>query len=117
MKKLIVLFSAMVVAAGASAQTERTATNPVQAQQQDRADRQAPLKGEKVERENRWQESIESANTVDPDFQGRSSQHTTASGMGQPQTATEGKERSTAADKTSGKATVDTQDVEDKNKK
>ena len=117
MKKLIVLFSGMIIAAGAAAQADRTtasATQPqvqtqAQTQKQDSTDRRTPVTTGR-ERENRWQESIESANSVDPDFQGSSKQQATASGMGQPTTATEGR---TAP----AKPKTDAQDVEDKTRK
>jgi len=111
MKKLIVLFSSVIIAAGAAAQTERTATPATQATQaQGTTDRQAPVTSERGKRQNPVQEHDESANSVDPDFQGSSKQQTTSSGMGQPK---ESSERNAKSDKTKS----DVQNVEDKTKK
>jgi len=107
MKKLIVLFTGVIIAAGAAAQTDKTGSNAQQAAQ---ADRQAPVSSERAKRPNTAAEPQESANSVDPDFQGSSGQHTTSSGMGQPKKDTT---RPTKADKTG----ADVQDIEDKTKK
>lgn len=105
MKKLIALCTGMIIAAGAAAQVERTGPAAVQSGQTG-----AATATDKTERKNAFEESIESANTVDPDFQGRSKQETTASGMGQP---TKDPDRSKNADKPK----ADAQDVEDKTRK
>jgi len=105
MKKLIVLCSGLIIAAGAAAQTERTTPAAVQSGQTGK-----PVATDKTERKNAFQESVESANAVDPDFQGSSKQETTSSGMGQPKTDTDKKSNAS-------KPTSDAQDVEDKTKK
>ena len=107
MKKVIALFSGMIIAAGAAAHADRTGTTA--AQPTNSVERKAPVSADR-ERENRAKEGPESANIVDPDFQGSSKQQATASGMGQPTTATEGRTDAT-------KPKTDAQDVEDKTKK
>jgi len=108
MKKLIVLMSGLIIAAGAAAQ-DRTGSNTAQPAKAGTVDRQAPVKSDSDKRVNPAAEPVGSANTVDPDFQGSSKQETTASGMGQPTTATE---RTSKTSKTGS----DTQDVENKTK-
>jgi len=110
MKKIIALFSGMIIAAGASAQADRTGSTSAQPTKADSAQRQASGSGDNVKRDNRAKEPPESANIVDPDFQGRSKEETTASGMGQPTTARNG-----AAN--GNKNTSEVRDVEDKSKK
>lgn len=105
MKKLIALCSGMIIAAGAVAQVTQTGPAAVQSGQTG-----AATASDKTERKNAFEESIESANTVDPDFQGSSKQETTSSGMGQPKKDTD---RASTADKPKS----DAQDVEDKTKK
>lgn len=109
MKKLIVLFSGMIIAASAAAQADRTGSNTVQAGKAG-IDRQVPVENDPTKRENQAKEPPESANVVDPDFQGSSKQESTASGMGQPTQATE---RKSSATRTGSSA----QDAEDKTKK
>lgn len=109
MKKVIALFSGMIIAAGAAAQADRSGTTA--AQPTNSVERKAPVSGER-ERENPAKEGPESANIVDPDFQGSSKQQTTSSGMGQPK---QGSERTSPADKTKPQV-QDAQDVEDKTK-
>jgi hypothetical protein len=110
MKKLIALFSGMIIAAGASAQVERAGSTSAQPTKADSAQRQASGSSDNVKRDNRAKEPPESANIVDPDFQGSSKEETTASGMGQPTTAKNG-----AAN--GNKTTSEVRDVEDKSKK
>jgi len=109
MKKFIVLFSGMIIAAGAAAQADRTGSNAVQAGKAG-IDRQVPVENDPTKRENAAKEPPESANIVDPDFQGSSKQETTASGMGQPK---QKDERAGNATRTGSSA----QDAEDKTKK
>jgi len=104
MKKLIALCSGMIIAAGAAAQADRTAPTTAQSAQTGK-----PTPADKTERKNASQESADSANAVDPDFQGSSKQETTSSGMGQPRKDTE---RTSNA----SKPKIDAQDVEDKTK-
>lgn len=108
MKKLIVLFSGMIIAAGAAAQADRTGSNAVQAGKAG-IDRQVPPNNDPNNRQNRVAENPESASSVDPDFQGSSKGGTTASGMGQ---AGKDSQRSANATRTGSSA----QDAEDKTK-
>ena len=106
MKKVIVLLSGVIIAASAAAQADKTGSNANPAARTGTTvDRQLPVNNDK--RENPAAEGPESANIVDPDFQGSSKQETTASGLGQPK-----KEGARA----SSKDRSDTQDVEDKTK-
>lgn len=93
MKKLIVLLSGLIIAAGAAAQTEK-----------------APVKADPDKRENPAAEAPESANSVSPDFQGSSKAESTASGMGQPK-------KDTKPAPTSRETGSSAQDAEDKTKK
>lgn len=115
MKKVIALFSGLLsgllIAGGAAAQADRTGTTA--AQPTNSVERQAPVGNDRDKRENPHREGPESANIVDPDFQGSSKQETTASGMGQPKKEDT---RTSPADKTKPQV-QDTQDVEDKTKK
>ena len=107
MKKVIVLLSGLVIAASAAAQADKTGSHTTEATRTGNIDRQIPANTERDKRENPAVEGPESANIVDPDFQGSSKQETTASGLGQPK-----RERERAPNKTRS----DTQDVEDKTK-
>ena len=104
MKKVIVLLSGVILAASAMAQADKTGST-TQAARTGTVDRQPPVNSDRDKRDNPVAEGPESANSVDPDFQGSSKQETTASGMGQPR-----KEGERASDKTRS----ETQDVEDK---
>lgn len=104
MKKFIALCTGMIIAAGAAAQADRSAPAAQTGQTG------KPAAADKTERKNAFQESVESANAVDPDFQGSSKQETTSSGMGQPKTDPD---KTTNANKPKS----DAQDIEDKTKK
>jgi len=107
MKKVIVLLSGVIIAASAAAQADKTGSNTTQAERTATVDRQIPANTERDKRENPAAEGPESANIVDPDFQGSSKQETTSSGLGQPK-----KEGERSSDKSRSNA----QDVEDKTK-
>jgi len=109
MKKLIMLFSGMVIAASAAAQTSQAGSNAAQPAKAGTADRQAPIKSDSNQRVNPAAEPADSANAVDPDFQGSSKQETTASGMGQPKKHSD----HTSKDSKSGSSA---QDAENKTK-
>jgi len=116
MKKLIVLLSGVIIAAGAAAQTGSSTTgssttgSSTTGAAQPTLDRQAPVTGERGKRENPAQEHEDSANSVSTDFQGSSKQDTTASGMGHVK---KDKEHTSKTKKTESNV----QDVEDKTKK
>lgn len=110
MKKLIALFGGMIIAAGASAQTATTTSPAVQSPKTGTLERQVPANTDQDKRQNPVAEHPESANIVDPDFQGSSKHETTATGMGKPK---QDSERS-SNQKRNG---TDPQDVEDKTKK
>jgi len=110
MKKLLALFTGLIIAAGASAQTERGNPAAAQSGKTTAVDRQAPINSDNANRQNQAKEPPESANIVDPDFQGSSKQETTATGQGQPTTATEKNAKAI-------KDESDVQHVEDKTKR
>lgn len=107
MKKVIVLLSGVIIAASAAAQADKTSSNTTQAERTGTVDRQIPANTNRDKRENPAAEGPESANIVDPDFQGSSKQETTASGLGQPKKEGE---------RSSKKSGSDVQDVENKTK-
>ncbi|WP_306395964.1 hypothetical protein [Telluria beijingensis] len=107
MKKVIVLLSGVIIAAGAAAQADKTGSQTTQATRTETVDRQLPINSERAKRENPAAEGPESANIVDPDFQGSSKQEATSSGLGQPKKDEK---------RTSGKPRSDAHDVEDKTK-
>lgn len=109
MKKVIVLLSGLIIAASAAAQADKTGSTTTQATRMGNVDRQLPANTERDKRENPAAEGPESANVVDPDFQGGSKQETTASGMGQPKKDSDKASRS-------NKSGTDVQDVENKTK-
>ena len=84
MKKLIMLFGGMIIAASAAAQTPHAASSAAQPAKAGTADRQAPMKSDSSQRVNPAAEPKDSANSVSTDFQGSSKQESTASGMGHP---------------------------------
>jgi len=109
MKKIIVLLSGVIIAASAAAQADKTGSNTTQATRTGTVDRQIPVNTDRDKRENPASEGPESANVVDPDFQGSSKQETTASGLGQPK-------KDSDKTSTSTKSGADVQDVENKTK-
>lgn len=107
MKKVIVLLSGAIIAATAAAQADKTGSNITQAERAETVDRQLPANTDRDKRANPAAEGPESGNIVDPDFQGRSKQETTSSGMGQPR-----KKGERSSDETGS----DVQDIEKKTK-
>jgi len=104
MKKVIVLLSGVIIAASAAAQADKTGSHTTQAERTGTVDRQLPANADRDKRENPAAEGPESANIVDPDFQGSSKQETTSSGLGQPKRDTD---RSSEQDRANARESKD----------
>jgi len=107
MKNVIVLLSGVIIAASAAAQADKTGASTTQAERTGTVDRQLPANTGRDKRANPAAEGPESANVVDPDFQGGSKQETTASGLGQSKNKDE---------RSPDKTRADVQDIENKTK-